>query len=123
MCERGCRTNKSKFPQRGINLDTKGDDLMLTQKQKRYLKAQAHDLKPIIQIGKEGLSNNLLKTIDQALTAHELVKISILQNNNDEVQELILDISSRTRSDFVFHIGRQLIFYRSSKNKKIKLPQ
>lgn len=95
---------------------------MLTQKQKRYLKASAHDLKPIIQIGKEGLSNNLLITIDQALTAHELIKISILQNNSDAVQELILDISSKTRAEFVFQIGRQLIFYRRSKKNKIQLP-
>lgn len=95
---------------------------MLTQKQKKYLKAQAHDLKSIIQIGKDGLSDNLLRTIDQGLSAHELIKVSVLQNNNEVVEELILDICSRNRCEFVFKIGRQLIFYRASKNKKITLP-
>ena len=94
---------------------------MLKANQKKQLKALAHDLKPIIQIGKDGLSDNLLMTIDQALKAHELIKISVLQNNNDITEELILDISSRTRSEFVFKIGRQLIFYRPSKQKLIKL--
>ncbi|NLC41971.1 MAG: ribosome assembly RNA-binding protein YhbY [Erysipelothrix sp.] len=94
---------------------------MLKANQKKQLKALAHDLKPIIQIGKDGLSDNLLTTIEQALKAHELIKISVLQNNNDITEELILDISSRTRSEFVFKIGRQLIFYRASKQKLIKL--
>ena len=87
---------------------------MLLPKQTRYLKKLAHDLNPIIQIGKDGLSDNLLETIDQALKAHELIKISVLQNNSD--------ITAYNRCEFVFKIGRQLIFYRTSKNRKIILP-
>ncbi len=95
---------------------------MLLPKQTRYLKKLAHDLNPIIQIGKDGLSDNLLETIDQALKAHELIKISVLQNNSDITEEMILDICAYNRCEFVFKIGRQLIFYRTSKNRKIILP-
>lgn len=95
---------------------------MLTQKQKKHLKALAHDLKPVIQIGKEGLSDNLLVTIDQALKAHELIKISVLNNNTDIVEEMVLDIAAATKGQFVFKIGRQLIFYKAKKKPVIKLP-
>lgn len=95
---------------------------MLTSKQKQFLKKEAHPLKPIIQIGKDGLSNNLFITVNQALKAHELIKISILQNCLTPVEEIILDICARCHCEFVFEIGRTLIFYKQSKEKIYKLP-
>lgn len=95
---------------------------MLNSKQKKYLKKEAHDLKPIIQIGKDGLSNNSFITINQALKAHELIKVSILQNCPVEPEELLLDILARCHCEFVFKIGRTLIFYKPSKEKLYQLP-
>lgn len=95
---------------------------MLTSKQKKYLKKEAHDLRPIIQIGKDGLSNNSFVTINQALKAHELIKISLLQTCPSEPEEIILDILARCHCEFVFKIGRTLIFYKQSKDKLYDLP-
>ncbi len=95
---------------------------MLTSKQKRYLKKEAHDLRPILQIGKDGLSNNSFITLNQALKAHELVKVSLLQNTSVTPEEALLDILSRCHCEFVFKIGRTLIFYKPSKERIYDLP-
>lgn len=95
---------------------------MLTSKQKKYLKKEAHDLKPILQIGKDGLSNNSFITLNQALKAHELVKVSLLQNTSVTAEEAMLDILSRCHCEFVFKIGSTLIFYKSSKARIYDLP-
>lgn len=95
---------------------------MLSSKQKKYLKSEAHSLKPVLLIGKDGLSNNSFIALNQALKAHELVKVSLLQNSPISAEEAQLDILSRCHCEFVFKIGRTLIFYKPSKEKIYKLP-
>lgn len=95
---------------------------MLSSKQKQYLKKEAHALKPIIQIGKDGLTNNSFTTINQALKAHELIKISLLQTCPSPAEEIILDVNARCHCEFVFKIGRTLIFYKPSKERLYDLP-
>lgn len=95
---------------------------MLNNKQIKYLKKVAHDLKPIIQIGKDGLSNNSFVTINQALKAHELIKVSMLQTCPSPAEEILLDVCARCHCEFVFKIGRTLIFYKESKEKLYRLP-
>lgn len=90
---------------------------MLTSKQIKILKKEANALKPVVLIGKEGLSNNSFVTINQALEAHELIKVSVLQNCDHPHEELILDICARCHCEFVFNIGRTLIFYKKSKKR------
>ncbi|NLW29088.1 MAG: ribosome assembly RNA-binding protein YhbY [Erysipelothrix sp.] len=83
---------------------------MLSTKEKRLLKSFAHPLKPIIQIGKDGLSDNLLITISQGLKSHELIKVSVLESCPDPKEQLILDICARCHCEIVQTIGRTLVF-------------
>ncbi|WP_116289045.1 ribosome assembly RNA-binding protein YhbY, partial [Klebsiella pneumoniae] len=60
---------------------------MLTGKQKRFLRAQAHHLSPIFQVGKGGVNDNMVKQISEALEARELLKVSVLQNCDEDKTE------------------------------------
>ena len=53
---------------------------MLTGKQKRELRKMAHHLNPIFQVGKEGVTENMLEGIDQAIVKHELIKVKVLES-------------------------------------------
>lgn len=97
---------------------------MLNAKQKSYLRGLAHNLQPIIQIGKGGVNEMLLKTIEDALEARELIKVSVLQNSIEDPKELAPAIANAIEGDVVQVIGRTLIFYKESQKKKeIVLPK
>ena len=95
---------------------------MLNGKQKRYLRGLANNIKPVVIIGKDGISRNLTDSLDDALEAHELVKIKVLETCDIELNEIALDLSSITNSDIVQKIGRMIIlFRRNQKEPKIQL--
>lgn len=97
---------------------------MLTGKQKRYLRAEAHHLDPIFQIGKGGISDNLIEQLNDVLEKRELIKVSVLQNNDEDKQELGETIARRVYGELVQVIGSTIILYKPSvKNKKIELPR
>ncbi|SDD18256.1 RNA-binding protein [Terribacillus halophilus] len=96
---------------------------MLTGKQKRYLRAQAHHLKPIFQVGKIGVNDNMLIQIGEALEKRELLKVSLLQNCLDEKEDVAAAIAEGTGASIVQIIGSTIILYRESEeHKQIKLP-
>ncbi|MFP7477854.1 ribosome assembly RNA-binding protein YhbY [Terribacillus saccharophilus] len=96
---------------------------MLTGKQKRYLRAQAHHLKPIFQVGKIGVNDNMLVQIGEALEKRELIKVSLLQNCLDEKEDVAAAIEEGTGASIVQIIGSTIILYKESEdNKQIKLP-
>lgn len=96
----------------------------LTSKQRAHLKSLAHTLEPIFQIGKSGVTPEITKTVDEALEARELIKISVLGNCMIEPQDVSDTISGRTKSTPVQVIGRKIVLYRPSKTKpKIQLPK
>ncbi|MBC2372020.1 ribosome assembly RNA-binding protein YhbY [Listeria booriae] len=96
---------------------------MLTNVQKRFLRKEAHDIDAIFQVGKGGVSPNLVKQVAEALKVRELIKISILQNCDEPKEEVAEMISSRSGSELVQIIGRTIILYKESRNKKqIQLP-
>lgn len=96
---------------------------MLNNKQKKFLRAEANQLRPLFQLGKDGLSYHFLKTLDDALTAHELVKINVLKTSPLTVNEAAIECASQTKSEIVQIIGKTMIFYRKSKDMKIRLPR
>ena len=97
---------------------------MLTGKQKSYLKGLSHNMQPIIQIGKNGVNEMLVKTIEDALEASELIKISVLQNCLEEPKTMAIDIADVLESEVVQVIGSTIILYKQSrKKKKIVLPK
>lgn len=97
---------------------------MLTGKQKTYLKGLAHTMQPIIQIGKNGVNEMLVKTIEDALEARELIKVSVLQNCMEDPKTLAIDIADVLNAEVVQVIGKTIIFYKQSRKKKqIILPK
>ena len=94
---------------------------MLLTKQKVKLRSLAMNLRPIFQVGKEGLSDNLIQGLNDALEAHELIKISVLKNCSANIKEIAYDIASRTNSELIQVIGRNIVFYRKSKKQIIEL--
>ena len=94
---------------------------MITSKQKKQLKALAHHEQAVVHIGKEGLSLNLIQNIQNALDAHELIKIQVLKSCMTPITELALDICHLTNAHLIQSIGKTLVLYKPSKDKKIKL--
>jgi len=84
--------------------------MTLTGKQKAKLKAQAHGLKPVIQVGKAGVEEPQIKSIRRALHEHELIKIKFL-DYKDHKQEISMNIARETGSEVVDIIGNTLILY------------
>ena len=91
--------------------------ITLTGKQKRQLRALANTIDAQIQIGKNEITDNLIETIDKALTAHELIKISVLKSVDSPLLEIALDVSSATNSTIVQTIGRVIVLYRQNLKK------
>lgn len=94
---------------------------MLTTKQKSYLRKLAHTRKALIQIGKDEISENMIKTIQDSLEAHELIKVSMLKTCSLSVDEAAIQIASSTHSEIVQIIGRTFVLYRRSKKNKLEM--
>lgn len=90
---------------------------MLTGKQRSYLKSIAHNMDPIMQIGKGGVTDNVMKQIDDALEARELIKIKILNNSPLEAKETANEIAALVRAEYVQSIGSKFVLYRKSDDK------
>ncbi|WP_226526378.1 ribosome assembly RNA-binding protein YhbY [Metabacillus niabensis] len=96
---------------------------MLTGKQKRFLRSEAHHLNPIFQVGKGGVNENMIKQLSDALEARELFKVSVLQNCEDDKNTVAEEIINGTGADLVQIIGNTIVLYKESKeNKQIRLP-
>lgn len=96
---------------------------MLTGKQKRYLRSLAHHLDPIFQVGKGGVNENLIQHINEALEVRELIKVSILQNCEQDKQDVAEELASSADAELVQLIGKTVVLYKESReNKEIELP-
>ncbi|MFK4997628.1 ribosome assembly RNA-binding protein YhbY [Bacillus sp. N9] len=91
---------------------------MLTGKQKRFLRSKAHHLDPIFQVGKGGVNENMIKQINDALEARELIKVSILQNCEDDKETIAASLVEGTGADLVQVIGKIIVLYKESVEKK-----
>ncbi len=97
---------------------------MLTGKQKRFLRAEAHHLDPIFQVGKGGVNDQMLRQLRDVLEARELIKVRILDNCEDDKHEVAEALAAGTRAELVQLIGLTVILYKESRNhKKIVLPK
>ena len=86
----------------------------ITSKQRSKLKSLAANLNPVTQIGKGGITDNLLKTLSDALEAHELIKVNILTTADDDALNLAENVADLLDAIPVAVIGRKAIFYRRS---------
>ncbi|WP_261129565.1 ribosome assembly RNA-binding protein YhbY [Bacillus sp. Marseille-Q3570] len=96
---------------------------MLTGKQKRFLRSKAHHLDPIFQVGKGGTNENMYSQINDALEARELIKVSVLQNCEEDKDTVADTLTEKTGAELVQVIGNTIVLYKESKEKKtIELP-
>ncbi|WP_077368053.1 ribosome assembly RNA-binding protein YhbY [Anaerosalibacter sp. Marseille-P3206] len=96
---------------------------MLTGKQRSYLKSIANGIDPIFQIGKNGINDNFIKQVDDALEAREIIKVNVLNNSFLNAKDAANEVAELTNSEFVQSIGNKFVLYRESKDKKkIELP-
>ena len=95
----------------------------LSTKQKQFLKGLAHNLKPVVLMGANGLTEAVLAEIDLALNHHELIKVKVTSEDR-ETKLLIVDaIIRETKADKVQVIGKTLVLYRQTEARKIELPR
>lgn len=85
---------------------------MVTGKQKSFLRSAANTLEPIIQVGKGGITDTVVNAVNQALTARELVKISVLNNCLDTVEDVAAGLVDATGSELVQQLGKKIVLYR-----------
>lgn len=94
----------------------------MTSKQRAYLRGLANSIDPIFQIGKSGLSENLLKQLDDALEARELIKINVLENSGEDVKSIGNTIADSINAVCVQTVGNKITLYRARKKNPIILP-
>ena len=97
----------------------------MTSKQRAYLKSISSTYDPIFQIGKSSITPEVCAAVDEALSARELIKVSVLKNCADDPKDIAQLLAERTRSQIVHVIGKKIVLFRQNAKKedrKIKLP-
>ncbi len=89
----------------------------LTGKEKKYLRGLAHELEPIVFVGKQGITNNIIVAINDAIDANELIKIKF-QDFKDEKKELSKSLAEQSKTELCGLVGNIAIFYRQNKKKE-----
>ena len=90
---------------------------MLNSRQKKILRAKAHDLKPIILVGKSGVTNGCIQSIDEVIESRELIKIKFLEHK-DKKKDLSKTICDKTNSEIVGNIGHTVMIFRQNPEKE-----
>lgn len=92
----------------------------MTSKQRATLRSYAMDLNPIINIGKGGISDNLIADVATALEAHELIKIGVLRASEFSAKELVDELVSATGAEPIQVIGSKIVLYKRSTKDGVK---
>ncbi|AMQ06055.1 MAG TPA: ribosome assembly RNA-binding protein YhbY [Sporosarcina psychrophila] len=96
---------------------------MLTNKQKSFLRGESNRLQPLVHIGKSGLTESVITQIEEALEAKELIKVTILQNCDQDKNEIAAKLEEQVGIEVVQVIGKIIVLYKESVEKKrIELP-
>ena len=97
---------------------------MITSKQRAYLRGLANDIPAFMQVGKGGLSENLIKTFSDALEARELIKFSVLENSGETSRDIAEALAEALDAEVVAVTGKKVVLYRRAKKKPaIELPK
>lgn len=96
----------------------------MNSKQRAYLRGLANNIDTIFQVGKNGINDNLIKQLNDALEARELIKIRVLENAPDTSKEAANEIAEKTDSIIVQVVGSKITLFRKrKKDSKIELPE
>ena len=93
---------------------------MLSSKQRSNLRSLASNIEVIAQVGKLGVNDNQIKSLSDALEARELIKIRVLLNNDEEVDDIGRELSTKLKAEFVASTGRTIVLYKKSSRKDFK---
>jgi RNA-binding protein len=96
---------------------------MLTGKQKRFLRALGHALKPVVLVGKADVSPALINETIEALAIHELIKVKILESSLMDRHEVGRELSVACRAEVAQVLGRTLLLYKAAKEPQLVLPK
>jgi RNA-binding protein len=99
----------------------------LTGKQVRYLKGLGHHLKPLVMLGREGLSKNVITAADEVLSSHELIKVKVGNGCLMDRQEAAAEAAEKTGSEIAQILGKTFLLFRANPDRndehRIKLPK
>ena len=93
---------------------------MLSSKQRATLRSYAQKIEPITQVGKLGVNDALIDSLDKAIEKRELIKVTVLENSDLVPKEAGFEIADALNAEFVCATGRKLVFYRRSSNPKVE---
>jgi RNA-binding protein len=97
---------------------------VLTGKQRHHLRALGHELRPIVQVGKDGIDAGLVKAVDQALADHELIKVKVGEAAGLDRHEAADELAAQTRSEVAQVLGNIVLLYRPDPEEpRIQLPR
>jgi RNA-binding protein len=98
--------------------------MQLTERQKKFLRREAHNLKPVVTVGDKGMTDALVKELDGALEHHELIKIKVRVGDRDARDEMIGELAKKSRAVLVSRVGNIAALYRQNRKKpKLQLPK
>lgn len=101
-----------------LNISNKEMEINMTSKERSHLKGLAMNINPVFQIGKSSVTPEITTAIDEALEARELIKLHVLKNCFDDPRAIAEMLAERTHSEVVQVIGKKIVLYRKSKDKK-----
>lgn len=94
----------------------------MNSKDRAYLRGLANTIEPIFQVGKLGINDNLIKQVDDALEARELIKLTVLETAPSDAGDIAIELANNTSSTVVQVIGRKITLYRKrEKDSKINI--
>ena len=99
---------------------------MITSKQRSYLRSLAHNIDPLVYVGKSGVTENVVKELDTCLENKELVKVKLQEGCDLDPKELANEMAEELGAEFVQAIGRKFTLYRQSSDpekRQIELPK
>ncbi|MBO5926647.1 MAG: YhbY family RNA-binding protein [Clostridia bacterium] len=93
---------------------------MFTTKERSKLRSLAQTIEAIAQIGKGGINENMIVSLSEALDKRELIKITVLNNSEDDVTSLSYELKDKLNAEVVCTIGHKIVLYRYSTKKGVK---
>lgn len=96
------------------------EGIMFTSKQRSVLRGMAQTIEPIGQIGKGGISENMVKSFSEALESRELIKLTLLNNSDEDIKDISNELAEKLGAEVVCTIGHKIVLYRYSNKKGIK---
>ncbi len=95
----------------------------LSKSQIKFLRAQAHNLKPVVMIGGNGITEGVMEELNRALDHHELIKVKVRAEDREDKTEMVDYLCQNANAHKIHLIGHNLVLYRKAKEPKIILPK